>query len=772
MSMIPHTRGLTTLVIAAALAAGCQAPSSHPMAAAAQAAPAALVAPQGLDWASPQVVSRAAAKARDAHVQRRLLAFPATGAAWAGGLDLTAYGCAPGDTVPNGPAVAFPVMTPELTNQLFFVSGAGKLLRINRADPTASLTLDLGKACSRTAVALSPTCTRAYVLSDDGTLFVVDTIAMAVLTTVRVNGGYGVSPCLDRLASFNDDTRDVLYVSANDGQVHQLVIEPTAEGGAAVTARADFPVATDAQPLAGTRKVAAPAVAVGGVIYLGDQAGRFHAYDTANAANRAVYQLGAPINTPPALELQDSSYAMRDPYGNPKAVGYGEAVYAFVNAGAACAWINLHDTSVTFSQPLRIDDNEATRTYGYLKDYAFSTAGTTETLVAVDGGNLNTESPDRPLPGYGAIRSNDVLAPAETNTYELAGEAAGGEVKSFLRWASARAHPLGSVIASATLTLSAAADQACRVPQIKATSPFMRAGDAVWSSDALTNANRPALGPAVGRYLGGVLASGNVVFKRDKPHQWDVTAAFSQPSGAYALALEHDAGGDAVLWPAGPVGGATGKKAKKAYQVEAVTFRNNALNADPAPAKANDDRPLLTLTVSGTVLPTPTIETPPVIDPYRQHVYVFYTNALYEIDFSAPERWSDTDPSGARHTAFALAHHGRSANGGGATFNGKKGFVGNFTAPLVNHDGSAAYVLSRYPATTGATPSTWHYALSKLTLPLAAAAADPLVAGSPTYTAIGREASHLMLLEPRNKLTRTANLYYGLGNGRLYQSEP
>lgn len=760
------------MVVAAALAAGCQAPMATP-----QRASLALgtnfTAPQGLDWSSPQVVSRAVAKSRDAEVQRRILAFPNASAGWVGGRDLTAYGCAPGDTVPNGPAVAFPIMTPELVNKLFFVSGAGKLMRINRVDPSESVTLDLGKACSRTAVALSPWCTRAYVLTDDGTLFIVDTIAMTVLAQTRVNGAYGVSPCLDRIASFNDDTRDVLVVAANDGQVHQIVIEPDGSGGAAVTANTAFPVATDAQPLVGTRKLAAPAVAVGGVIYVGDQAGRFHAYDTANAANRTVYNLGAPINTPPALELQDNSYAMLDPYGNPKGVGYGEAVYAFVNAGAACAWINLHDTSVNFSQPLRIDDNDPTRTHGYLKDYAFSTTGTTETLAAVDGGNLNTESPERPLPGYGAIRSNDFLVPAETNTHELNGEAAGGEVKSYLRWASGKTHPVGSLITSAKLTLSAATDQACRVPLIKTTSAFNRDGSGLWRSDALTNASRPALGPAVGQFLGGgVNGAGNLVFKKNKPYQWDVTGAFAAPGAHYALAIEHDAGGDAVLWPEGPVGGAVGKKAKKAAQVEAVKFHNNALNAEPGPSAANDDRPTLTLTVSGTVLPTPTIETPPLIDPYRQHVYVFYTNALYEIDFTSPERWSDTDPSGAKHTAFALAHYGRTAHGGGATFNGKKRFVGNFTAPLINHDGSAAYVLSRYPAGAGATPASWNYGLSKLTLPLAAAAADPLVAGSPTYTGIGKEASHLMLLEPRNKATRTANLYYGLGDGRLYQSEP
>ncbi|MFN3431985.1 MAG: hypothetical protein ACK46X_18800, partial [Candidatus Sericytochromatia bacterium] len=693
---------------------------------------------------------------RASEPNRRLMAFPDATPAWAGGLALSAYGCAPTDTVPNGPAVAYPALGP-MVNKLLFLTAAGTLIRLDRLNPSDAATLALGRAVSRSAVSLSPYSTRAYVATDDGTFHVIDAVTMTVLATRRVAGAHGIAPVVDRLASFPDDSRDVVYLPANDGHVRRMVVRPDGAGGVAIEDEADFAVAVDAPAAADGRRVGASAMVVNGVIHLGDLAGRFHVYDTRDAHRRMTYALGGPVTTAPALELQDGSYAMTDPYGTPKEVGYGEAVYAFVSAGSACVWINLHDATATPSMPLRIDDNQASKTYGYLRDYAFSTAGTTETLEAVDGGNLNTERPDRALPGYGAVRSNDYLVPAETNTYEEAGEARGGEVKSFVRWASTKAHPSGAIVTQATLTLTAANDQACPPPLAKASSPYARGGLTPWVSGALTNEAAPAIGPAVSRFLGGgVLANGNVVFKKNKAYTWDVSPAFSSPSGAYALALEHDAGGDSVLWPQGPVGGAVGKKAKKATQVEAVKF---------------DTRATLTLRVGATRLATGTIETPPMIDPVRKKAYVFHTNALFELDFSSPEAFSDADPASAPRTLFALAHQGRASTGGGATYDSRRLFVGNMTAPLLSHNASAAYVLSRYPAAGGAAPTAWNYGLSKFSLPLSASV-DPLSPGAPTHPAISREASHMMLIEPRTKLARGAgNLYYGLGDGRLYQAE-
>jgi hypothetical protein len=746
---------MTALLAGASVSAGCRAPASQGPAPR-QALPAALTAHAGADWSTQHLSSRSLTAARASEPTRRLMAFPDATPAWAGGLALSAYGCDPTDTVPNGPAVAYPAMGP-LVNKLFFLTAAGTLIRLDRLNPSDSATLALGRGVSRSAVTLSPYATRAYVATDDGTFHVIDTATMTVLATRRVAGARGIAPVIDRMTSFPDDSRDVVYLPGNDGNVRRMVVTPDGAGGVTLGEEADFAVAADAPAAADGRRVAASAMVVNGVIHLGDLAGRFHVYDTQDATRRMTYALGGPVTTAPALELQDGSYAMTDPYGAPKEVGYGEAVYAFVSAGSACVWINLHDATATTSMPLRIDDNQTSKTYGYLRDYAFSTGGTTETIEAVDGGNLNTERPDRALPGYGAIRSNDFLVPAETNTYEENGKAMGGEVKSFARWQSNKAYPSGAIVTEATLTLTAANDQACPPPVVKVTSPFVRGGLTPWASGALTNETAPAIGPAVSRFIsGGVQAGGNVVFKKRKDYTWDVSPAFSSPTGAYALALEHDAGGDAVLWPEGPVGGAVGKKAKRATQVEAVKF---------------DTRATLTLKVGTTRLATGTIETPPVIDPVRKKAYVFHTNALFELDFSSPEAFSDTDPAGTPHTLFALAHQGRASKGGGATYDSRRLFVSNMTAPLLSYNASAAFALSRYPASGGAAPAAWNYGLSKFSLPLSASA-DPLAPATLAHPAISREASHMMLIEPRTKLARGAgNLYYGLGDGRLYQAE-
>ncbi len=764
---------VTTGLLAAACVAACQPPIVGPRAQTSQPTPVSLTEPDAYDWSTSRVTSRIVAERQAAHFRRRVLAYPDSSPAWAGGLGLAGFGCDVADTAPNGPAVAFPA-TGALVNKLFFLTRAGVLIKLDRLTPTNYDRLDLGRTCSRTSVTMSPYSTRVYLLADDGTFAVVDATTMQILATASVPGGFGTAPVVDRGASAPDDSRDVVYVPANDGSVHSFVVTRNAEdAGVQLAAPTVHAVATQVAPLAGTRRIAAPALALDGMLYVGDQAGNFHVYDTADPTRSFIYAVGAPVTTPPALVLQDGSYEVTDADGNPKPVGYGEPVYAFVSAGAACAWIDLHDTTTTYSQALRIDDNDPTRTFGYLRDYAFSTAGSTQTWAAADGGNVNTEAPDRPLPGYAPnIWSNDFLVPAGTNTTETAGAAAGGPVKSFLRFQPAGAAAVGGVVAKATLTLTAAVDQACRPARIKPASSFFRGTAERWASDRLTNANRPAVGPAeAGTYLsGGVSAAGNVTFKKQRAYQWDVTKAFTSASTDYALALDYDAYGDAVLWPEGPVGGATGKKAKKAHQVEAIKFVNNPLNANGSPAIARDERPVLELTISSTAMPAASIETAPVVDPVTRRVYVFYTNALYALDFSSPEAWSDTDPTGQPHTLFNVAYHGALANGGG-THDGKKRFVSNMTDPLLSHDRTAAYVLDRYPAVDGSAPTTWNYAVSKIALPLSPTG-DRRVPGTAAIAGVPGDASVSMLLDPLNKLRTGGNVYLGLGDGKLYQVDP
>lgn len=792
----------TTLAVLLSLGliAGCQASfraSGRPVLALDN-TPATLLAPQGLDWSLQRVSGRRLANEQQAHFKRHTLAFPTASTGWGGGVALSALG-ATGDTVPNGPAAAFRTAPADpLYNKLFFLSKGGKFIKVDRLNPATYTTLDLGKAFSRTYVTLSPASTRAYLLADDGTLFIVNTITMTLLATQSVAGGYGIAPYIDPYTSAHTDMRDEMYVAANDGRVHRFTVTATsATSAVTVTGPTTYAVATGVTPLAGTRKIAAPPVVLNGVIHVGDQGGNFHTYDTADTSNNLSYGVGAPINTAPAIEIQDGTYAMSDPFGAPKTVPAGTPIYAFVTAGPSCYWFNLHDASTTPSLPLRIDDNDSGKTFGYLLDYNFSTAGTVERLAAEDGGNINSDAAASPadqiLPNYAANRMNDVIVPAETNVYDDGTDPAGGPIYSYLRWNSAASHPAGSIVTSAVFSLEAVADQSCRVPDIRTTSPYYKGTTSLWASNGLTNGNRPAIGTGnVGAYMSGGVGGpfGNVPFKKDKNYLWDVTSAFGTPNSRYALALAYNAGGDAVLWPWGPYNGATGTKkgAKKAYQVDAVRFKNNPLNADASAGVNNDYRPLLTLTISSTVLPTPSVETAPVIDAINKRVYAYYTNAVYSLNFASPAAWSDTDPSGTKHTLFNMAHYGVSANnaagvGGkrpGGAFNNRTKFVGNYSTPVVSFDLSAMYVLSRTPATDGAAPTSWNYSLSKFNLPLNAGA-NRLVAGSPTYTglpgqsayaggATEKEASVYMVVDPFTNAGGTGgNVYFALGNGRLYQ---
>ena len=789
---------LLTALVALGLVTGCQVtlPFSAPVFTV-DVTPAAMYRPEVFDWALHRVSGARLATNRQAHF--KTLAFPAVSTGWnvgaTPGLPLTSYGCLGTDFVPNGPAAAYTtVPTSPLYNKLFFLTKLGKLIKVDRTNPASYVRWDApgGKTFSRTFVTMSPKGARAYLLSDDGVLYVVNTLTMATVAVLPVGGGgYGIAPWIDPYASRHDDTTERLYVASNNGAVHQFDVFGGSDGSvSSVGATTTHNVATGAVPMYGlTRKITAPPVVLGGVIYVGDTGGDFHVYDTNNAANSLTFALGAPISAAPAIEIQDGTYTLTDPLGNPKTVAIGQPTFAFVSAGASCAWINLHDTTVTRSQSLRIDDND-NRRFGNLLDYNYSAGTSTEFLAAVDGGNINTESPDRALPNYAPNNwSNDFLVPAETNTYQApVGTAQGGPVYSYVRWQSAVAHPAGSVVTQATLSMRPVDFiQPCGVPEIRTTSPYYQLSTTPWASNGLTNVNRPAVGAAnIGTFLSGAVnGAGNAFFFGFANSSWDVSAAISSPAGdgRYALALVHSTAGSTVFWPWGPVAGGTGFFAGNSATPEAVRFRNNPLNANPAPGAAGDQRPLLRLSVAAAAMPSATIESPPVIDALTKKVYVFYTNALYEMSFASPGAFADTI-AGQKHTKFNLAWHGVPANnavgvGGrrpGGAYNNRSRFVGNFTAPVPALDLSALFVLSRSPSPDGAAPTTWNYALSKLALPLNAAA-DVMAANSPRVTGLAgqavptglaadREASAYMVIDP---FPGTENVYFGLSNGRVYQ---
>lgn len=782
----PTWSWLTTAALSGALLAACQPlPAAAPaqgsaagglqralLQSAGEAALPAYAESESNDWSLQRLGSWRAIKAEKAqrgraaaNGKRKLLAFPDANAGWAGGLDLTRFGCSATDTVPNGPASTFHIQGP-LTDMAFLLTQEGKFVKVKATDPSQFDTLDLGHSFSRTAVTLSPLTSYAYLVSDDGTFFIVDVLNMKVLKQYSFAGGYGVAPHVDPIASAPNDGLNHVYVPSNDGKIHKITVAQQKFKGIYFQGPTSYDVATTVTPLVGTRKIAAPAVVMNGVIHVGDQAGNMHAYDTANPAASFSFGLGAPVDTAPAIETQDGSYTLTDPLGNPKSVPVGRPVYAFVTAGATAAWLNLHDGTVARSQALRIDDNDRARRYGYLLDYDFSMKGSTEVLAAVDGGNLNSEAAN--LPGYGAPWSHDALVPAETGTRAENGQPAGGPVKSFIRWKAGAAHAPGSVINKATLTLTAAVNGFCRVPEVRSADPYYFGTATPWASSMLTIANQPRTGTdRLGLFLGGSTGGrfGNRRYTAGQAAEWDVSAAFASPRSDYALSLAYDAGGDAVLWPEGGFATDNGMSAKR---VEAIKFTNNPLNADPSPARAKDARPLLTLQIAGTRLATPSIETPPIIDSTNKRVYVFYTNALYQLSFQSPGAFSDTVP-GEKHTVFNLTSLGRSD---GATYAGQTLFVGNGTAPVVNADLSAIYSLDRYPEDAGAsTPASWRYSLNKMTLPLSPGA-DALTGSTPSFGGVTRPASNLLIID-RFTTARAGegDLLFGLGNGKVYRYE-
>jgi hypothetical protein len=787
-----------TWLIGAALVGGC-----YPHAGGGAAGPSltlditpqSLLEPQTLDWTMQAVSGRQVTEGRERHFTRQVLAFPTL--AWAG-LPLTSVGCAGTDSMPNGPAAAFRTSPADpLYNKVFFLTKEGKFIKIarNAASPspaaTAYTTINLdgtahgNQTFSKTSVTLSPGSTRAYVLSDAGVFFVVNTINMTVDATATVAGGYGIAPWYDPYTA-SADTRNELYIAANDGTVKKFVATaPSASGLAQLAAAGTYNVATAVTPLySNPRKVQASPIVLNGVIYLGDQAGNLQVYDTTNTLNNFTYGLGAPVNATPAIEIHDGTVALTDPLGNPKAVALGAPIYAFVNAGASCAWINLHNRSVTFSQNLVLDDADqptapARPDFGFLNNYVPDTSATPLNIPAEDGVNINTEQPERNLPGYAKPTNNDYLVPAETNTYDDGTQASGGPVLTYLRWKHPGTLPgPGSVVSKATLRLMAATSQACKMPEFKTTSAYeMGSTTTLWRSDNFTNTKRPAVsGGNIGSPVGfGVNKSGNATYNANATYTWDVSAGFSVPKDTYGLSINYNAGGDAVLWPEGPYDGAGGNKgkAKKAYQVEAVKFFNNPLNANGGPfvpdTKASkDSRPILSLTVSKASMPTPSIETPPIIDAVRKVVYVFYTNTLFQVSFASPTAWADNDPSGTDHTLFNVAYYGDRDNGG-ATYATKTRFVGNNTAPVSNYNLSYMYCVSRYPTNQANTAANWNYGLTRFSLPLTGTGNRQ--AGNSPLVAVPPDTSNYMIVDPfTNAGTTGGNVFLGL-LGYLVQLE-
>lgn len=735
--------------------------------------PAVLTEPRVFDWTFHSIGGKQVASKREAHLQRQLLAYP-TATYWAGGLSLTSLGCAAGDTMPNGPATVFATKsTPmALGNKVFLLTKAGKFIRVDRADPAAYLTLNLGRTFSRTYVTLSPSASRAYVVSDDGTFFVVDTQTMTVLAQASLGAGaYGCAAVFDPYTADHAGRRDEIYISDNAGYVNKFTWSNGVLSG--VT---QYAVATSVTPIGGgTNKIAAPLLTLGGVIYVGDQGGGFRMYDTKNTANNVSFYMGAPVDTAPAIEIQDGSYALTNPDGSPKSVARGMPIYAFVAAGANCFWLDLHSQKATRSMPLYLDGND-TKSFGYLHQYNYTNRTTTAPPIHLSDWCAIRTDHDSVLAGAdaGLNKTKEWIAAGEKDAVYGDGSDAGGPVVCYLRFSTGSSTP--SVVKKLTLKLTVEAGGWTKMPTFRSCdSSFLKGTSTVWDFTSLTNANRPDInttnvGYAVSSHT--VNAWGNTQLNPGTPVQWDLSEGFTGgASSDYTIVYMYDQAGK-VLWRSGEQTGGTGSKADI---VEGVLFRT--------PDHDNEaHRPVIQLSTSVGSFPSPTIETSPVIDAYRKKVYIFYCNALYEISFGSTNDFQDAD-SATPKTLFNTTRLGRNATVGGVAYAGSAGyatnsdgdktkFVNNTTAPVFNYNLTYAYMLDRFPSDpTQTAPTVWDYGLSKVALPLSSGA-DRLVTSvtPPRIDDVTGSASNFMVIDPFTDSGSTGgNAFFGLGNGRVYQ---
>lgn len=407
---------LTALVLAIA---GCTPPAAP--AGARFALPLAPVPPRlaGLgarDWSfgrygGPDVAAARAAAPAQAAATRRLLAFGDAGAWTSGGLPglpLTTFGV-DGEAV-AAPAWAYRSTVPRLRGRVWFVTTTGWLVGLDRDDPTnttnpdvSAITINLERAVSRGAVALSDDGRRAYVVTDDGTLCACD-LAARSFTTFDLGGpARGIGVCVDPLLSDGSSATgpDVLFTARNDGQVFKL----TWLAGGLSPAGPSVRGALSDLPLDGSNSlVTATPVAAGGVAWVGDRGGRLNRIDWRGAMPvvTAIYLPGAgAIETPVAVSLQN-----------------GEAHDVFASAGARVAWhkpTSVGEPGFTVvSRALVVDGAPGAAPEGRLADYPLR--GTRligrpadEALTAVETFSGN----DAALPGAGGrggVRTDLVAA--------------------------------------------------------------------------------------------------------------------------------------------------------------------------------------------------------------------------------------------------------------------------------------------------------------------------------------------------------------------------
>jgi hypothetical protein len=777
-----------------------------------------LTAPQGLDWSSHLVAAPGLGRLREASLAERAraarglqpLAALRLQAAWpsttAGGWGADGPGLAVGglvglgaDHVPNAMATGW---YGDTTNRyLFALSANGRLLRLRRdASDLGAATAGvlLGDSFTRTMVSMSPACTRAYVLSDAGRLYVVDTAAMRVVNpggTALGGGGRYLAPMVDPVLSDVQDARDVLFVPTNDGVVHQLRMDA---GATVPVAVADFQVAPGAVALAPAGcdscdaydglRLAAPGVAIKGRVLIGDTAGVLHDVDSVSGRHQR-FPVGthAPIAAPPAVEIHLGSrghwnYAT----GGQTNVKHFDPLFAFVNvtrdAGPVCAWVSLANGQISYSQPLFVDGADTagtTPTYGRLLDYdrEVAASGTLVVTMAGSDGDAVTlvRGASATVPGTSSPTAASPLSASNSGSggTDIYLRARTGGLPDGARILGARlrfTHQAGdALVGPPRLSRTGGCDalgSTGRAPKGQNATPWVSVG-----APGLTKATTPMYaGQTYHTALMGYPGWTAATFPGGGHVDWDATGVLVGP-----VRVEHQGFSLGYSWsePIYPYGtGATGESAR----FEGTT--------DPNPPQL-----LVTYEVPRHI-PIAPVETSPLIDAARQRVFVLHANHVFAMRFSYYFDWSDTlhsihsrwwqPTSSYQATAMGLSTGARDPHDGGR-------YVRNRTTMAPAFDFSALYVLSQGRRAGGG----YDVALSRLRPNLsssarpfgdsnrlldAAPAAGVSTAVPGSLTADGGalsspEASSFLLVDPFDHLgTKGGDVYFGLqSTGRVYR---
>jgi hypothetical protein len=650
-----------------------------------------------------------------------------------------------GETVPNGLGASIYWNT---SRHIFAVTSGGRLLRFDANAPdttSAVVNLDTTRTYSRTAVALNPVGTRAYVLSDSGHFFIVNVAsnAMSVLNTAttEVESGSGAKflvPFVDPVLSASNGSRDVVWVPLNNGRVYKYVI--TNSGTTSTHPTPTFfqvvPTGTSMisnSDLSAGMRLAAPITALNGRLFVGDTAGVFHDYDTATSTD-VTYPLSstAAIMAPASIEIADGSSDFQNVRTHTNATttpAFFTPVYAFVSvlrdSGPTCAWVNLVARTVTFSRPTFLDDNDFSSTkevYGNVHEYDYNDGAATDLVIKADasaGGDAVTcvEASGDTLPGSGSPTTpffTTMLTPASTGATP-----SNGGARAFFRFESTSL-PNKAVITGAKLTLTADATVTTyppRVYRVGSTAAngsgtdgiYQRGTTSKWtatSTNQLDAGTHPVLfDQARPDAMTGGSVSSTTTFTAGSSYVFDVTPLLGGPikqqHWAFALGYEGLPAGHTVVYPGG--GTVSGNN------YAAPQFRNPRDGS-------NANVPTLTITYRTLTNAPPTLppNVTPIIDATRKRVYCYDNNYMFCLNYTNARTWSDTtrsdlNTSGSPHMGYQAAYWGRTE---GAAGTGSISFHRTWANPAVAYDLSSLYVISR--AQRGGGASNGEIAVSRI----------------------------------------------------------